>query len=355
MAKKKVEVEGGGLSAIDILKKASSKGGMGDCVPNRPKLSTGSLALDLKLGGGVASDRIVEWHGKTGSYKTSMALMTLKSHIDLFPDDKRLRVIIDLERTITANHLRGFGIDPSKIWIEKPVTAEETMDFLSAIIKSDAASWILLDSIDALESEEETQKNYHESSMMKLAKLLSRAMREFSKSVVDHNTSLQMINQIRAGSNGYQMIETTSGGAAVPYYSSQRLKMKKSSKAANNPEAALLEATVIKNKLYPTISAESSFEFVPSRGVDIASDRLAAGIQLGVVVQGGPYYSIFDGTETLIYKAKGAKEFGGWLLSDGNQPIFDGLIREFHDRALQTLVAEQDPEAVKPDEDSYSV
>lgn len=349
MAKKKGEDNpNAGLSPIEILKKASKNGGFGQCVPSRPKLSTGSLALDLKLGGGIASDRIVEWYGKTGSFKTSMAIMTLLSHIMLFPDDKRPRLIVDLERTITEGHLRNFGIDPASIWIEKPTTAEETMNFVSDAIHSGAVSWILLDSIDAMESEEDTKKSYGESSMMKLAKLLSEAMRDLSKAVVDNNVSLQMINQIRAGSNGYQMVETTSGGAAIPYYASQRIKMKKESKPGNNPMAALLSAEIRKNKLFPTIGAESSFEFIPSKGVDIASDRLAAGLQIGAIQQGGAYYSILGLTEELIYKAKGAKDFAAWL-SD-NQTMFDDMLRKRSDGLVAEIAVSNETVA---DENEY--
>lgn len=347
MAKKKEENANSGLSPLEILKRASKNGGLGQCVPSRPKLSTGSLALDLKLGGGVASDRIVEWYGKTGSFKTSMALMTLLSHISLFPDDKRPRLIVDLERTITENHLRNFGIDPSTIWIEKPTTAEETMNFISDAIHSGAVSWVLLDSIDAMESEEDTKKSYGESSMMKLAKLLSEAMRDLSKAVVDNNVSLQLINQIRAGSNGYQMVETTSGGAAIPYYASQRMKAKKESKAANNPMAAIISVEIRKNKMFPTIAAESQFEFIPSKGIDVASDRLAAGLQLGAIQQGGAYYSIMNNGE-LLYKAKGAKDFAGWLSE--NQTMFDSMLRKINEGFVSELATD---EQVPSDENEY--
>lgn len=343
MAIKKSKKEAGetaGLDPIAILKAASKNGGIGDFVPSRPTISTGSIAIDLKLGGGAPKDRIVEVYGKSGSFKTNMVLSVFSNYAKQFPDDKRPFVIVDMERTITESFVKGFGISPDRIWVEKPKSAEEAMNFVSDVLNSGAAALVLVDSIDGLESEEDRNKNYGENSMMKLAKLLSEAMRDFSKASVDFDVGLYLINQVRTGSNGYQAIETTSGGNAIPYYASQRWRLKRSSKS-NNPLAATLEVDIKKNKMYPTVAAETSIDFFPGKGIDIISDRMQAGLDLGLIVQGGAYYavSMIPGGEE-VAKLRGKNGFGEWLMSDSNLALFDKAIRIVAHDILTALIKE---------------
>lgn len=346
------------VDPVNILKKLSKKGGVGDFVPSRPLVSTGSVALDLKLGGGAPSDRVIEIYGGTGSYKTNVALTLVKNRQLATPDDKRLTLIVDLERTQTVEFVRGFGIDTTQVWVERCDTAEDTMNLVSDAIRSGAVKTVLIDSIDAMESVEDTQKNYGEASMMKLAKLLSEAMRDLSKASVDYDCMVILINQVRAGSNGYQMVQTTSGGAAIPFYATLRLKAKRSKDP--RADAAFITIDVVKNKMFPMVMAETSFYFVPGVGVDVASDRLEAGKQIGVIVQRGSVYDIMTPEDTLITTVKGGKAFEAWLFEEGNLALFDGIIKQrFRDDLAAAKAEDLEIEAttgVKPvvaDDNSY--
>jgi recombination protein RecA len=314
------------IDPVNILKKLSKKGGVGDFVPSRPLVSTGSVALDMKLGGGAPSDRVIEIYGASGSYKTNLALMLLKNRQAATPDDKRLTLIVDLERTQTITFVKGFGIDTDQVWVERCDTAEDTMNIVSDSIRSGAVKTVLIDSIDAMESVEDTQKSYGEASMMKLAKLLSEAMRDLSKACVDHDCMIILINQVRAGSNGYQIVQTTSGGAAIPFYATLRLKVKRSKDART--DAAFITVDVAKNKMFPMVMAETSFYFVPGVGIDVASDRLEAGKQIGTIVQRGSVYDVLTPEDQLIITVKGSKGFESWLLEKGNLELFDGIIKQ---------------------------
>lgn len=335
---------GGVIDPVSILKKLSKKGGVGDFVPSRTLVSTGSVALDMKLGGGAPSDRVIEIFGASGSYKTNLALTLLKNRQAATPDDKRLSLIVDLERTQTMNFVKGFGIDTSQVWVERCDTAEDTMNMVSDAIRSGAVKTVLIDSIDAMESVEDTQKSYGEASMMKLAKLLSEAMRDLSKASVDFDCMIILINQVRAGSNGYQMIQTTSGGAAIPFYATLRLKVKRSKDTRT--DAAFITVDVPKNKMFPVVMAETSFYFIPGVGIDVASDRLEAGKQIGTIIQRGSVYDILTPEDQLITTVKGSKGFETWLLESGNLELFDGIIKQrFRDELEANRKVDEETEA----------
>lgn len=61
--------------------------------------------------------------------------------------------------------------------------------------------------------------------------------------------------------------ETTSGGNAIPFYASVRLRV--SSKPSQDQENALtMRVKVVKNKCAPALSKEATFDFVPGIGTD---------------------------------------------------------------------------------------
>lgn len=199
MAKKETNLDPMIAALTYGIKDFSGVCGFGAFIPPRPLISTGSLSLDVKLGGGLASsDRLIEYYGPPQSMKTSFGLSAIKQYVDLYGYD-RPPFILDIERTILASFVSSFGLDPDKIFVARPTTAEQTMQIISNIMASGKFGMGMLDSIDALESAEDVSKNYGEASMMKLPKLMSEAMRDLSKASVDNNTGLILINQCRTG------------------------------------------------------------------------------------------------------------------------------------------------------------
>ena len=67
-------------------------------MPDRPMVSSGSLALDFACGGGFPSDRLIEIAGAEGTGKTTLALLAMAKILDANPD--RAGMIIDLEHKL---------------------------------------------------------------------------------------------------------------------------------------------------------------------------------------------------------------------------------------------------------------
>lgn len=317
--------------------------GFGSFVEKRPFISTGSLGLDLKFGGGLARDRIIEYYGPSGSCKTSLALIALSDYVNRFGYD-RYPFIVDLERTITADFVRGFNIDPDRVLVLRPKTAEDTLNVVSNCMNSGKFGFGILDSIDGLESKEDRDKNYGEASMMKLPKLMSEAMRDLSKASVDNDCGLILINQVRTGLSNYQAVETTSGGKAIQYYCSYRLRVSKKGPSENRADALEIKAVPKKNKLFPLIEAETSFDFIPGVGVDTIGDYLDAAKQMGVITQGGPYYSVWNGGEEPLVKVLGRGKFEEWLAEGDNDSLFNGIVKKKFEEISHTMVSDKKEE-----------
>lgn len=344
------------LAAMLDKVKIKGKISIGGVPSERPRISTGSLSLDLKLGGGIASDRIVEYYGPSGSCKTSMALVAVKNYIDKFGYD-RPPAVIDIERTLTDQFIRAYGIDTDRIIYARPNTAEETMDIISALLRSGQVGIGVLDSVDGLESEEDYKKSYSEGSMMKLPKLLSEAMRDLSKATADFEACLILINQCRTGIKNFQTVETTSGGSAIPYYASQRVRFSSRGPHKEYKGALDIKAAPKKNKLWPgLIKAETEFPFIPGKGIHELADKLNAAQQFGVlrsagpmlyllVPENGPYEvigKVGENDDSYGFKWKGRDAFNEWLTEAQNSVIFNTLVKEAFSNIRSDITSDTD-------------
>ena len=101
---------------------------MASDIPVRPRISSGSLALDFAIGGGMPTDRIVEVAGAEGCGKTSLALLTMQQFLDAQPD--RGALILDVEHKLSADWVEQLiGAERMKrVILAWPDTAEQGTD-----------------------------------------------------------------------------------------------------------------------------------------------------------------------------------------------------------------------------------
>jgi hypothetical protein len=76
--------------------------------------------------------------------------------------------------------------------------------------------------------------------------------------------------------------ETTSGGNAIPFYASVRLRV--SSKPSSDTEGALtMKVKVVKNKVAPALNKEAVFEFIAGKGTETYSDLVSYAKDIGLL------------------------------------------------------------------------
>ncbi len=87
--------------------------------------------------------------------------------------------------------------------------------------------------------------------------------------------------------------ETTSGGNALPFYSSVRLRV--SSKPSSSQDGALaMKVKIVKNKCAPALNKTAEFEFICAKGTDKYMDLIGYCKDIGVVRFAGPTVKWFN-------------------------------------------------------------
>ena len=246
-------------------------------------ISTGSISLDATLGvGGLPDDRIVEIFGPPSAGKTSLCLQVVKQYVTQHGYD-RPPVYVDLERTTGLDLVSSMGLDPSKMIFCYPDTAEEALQLCQDLGKTGKVGIIIFDSIDAAQSESDTKRLMNEKGVGELPRLMSKALRSLSKVSVDNKCLYLFINQVRTNIGVmYGNPETTSGGKALPFYSSVRLRV--SSKPSSSQDGALaMKVKIVKNKCAPALNKTAEFEFICAKGTDKYMDLIGYCKDIGLV------------------------------------------------------------------------
>lgn len=261
-------------------------------------VSTGSLSLDVKLGvGGLPSDRVIEIFGPESSGKTSLALQIVKQYTDKFGYE-RPPVFIDLERTTSIDLIEGIGLDSSQMIFSYPDTAQEALQTAQDLATSGAVGVIIFDSVDAAESEAMVARDIGQAGVGDLPRLMSQSLRRLSKIASDSNVMVIFINQIRMKIGVmYGNPETTSGGNALPYYSSVRLRV--TSKLDSEAEKALkMKVKIVKNKTAAPVSTPAEFTFIAGQGVDLIADTISFAKLNGIIrFAGQAVFVTYEGEE----------------------------------------------------------
>lgn len=286
MANKKIT----GIAEIDMIAASiAKKFGKDNIMSLGPRyekvkpISTGSISLDATLGvGGLPSDRVVEIFGPPSAGKTSLCLQVVKQYVDAFGYD-RPPVYIDLERTTGLDLVSTMGLNPEKMIFCYPDTAEEALQLCQDLGKTGKVGVLVFDSIDAAQSEKDTKRLMNETGVGDLPRLLSKALRAISKISVDNDCLYLFINQVRMNIGVmYGNPETTSGGNAIPFYSSVRLRV--SSKPSSDQDGAIrMKVKIVKNKVAPALNKVAEFDFICGQGTEKYLDLIGYAKDIGLI------------------------------------------------------------------------
>ena len=288
MAIKKVT----GIAEIDAIANALNKKFGGKALLSMgPKkslseikvVSTGSIYLDCTLGsGGFPDNRIIEIFGPPSAGKTSMALQLMSQYIKERGYD-RPPLFIDLERTTGLDLVESMGIDPDKVLFAYPDTAEEALEIAKDLGNSGKVGFIVFDSIDAAQAEADVKRDIGSKGVGELARLLSKSMRLLSKVGDNNDVCYIFINQIRMKIGVmYGNPETTSGGNALPFYASLRLRVS-SKPSPSIPGTLDMKIKIVKNKLAPGLNKTAEFQFICGKGIEPYNDLISYAKDLGVL------------------------------------------------------------------------
>ena len=272
-------------------------------------ISTGSLAVDAALGiGGLPKGRIVEISGPEGAGKTMLSLHAVRES----QKQNGTAAFIDAEHALDVSFARRIGVDVENLIISQPDSGEQALEIVDTLVRSGAFDIIVVDSVAALVPQAELEGDMGDSHMGLHARLMSQALRKLAGSINRSNTCLIFLNQLRMKIGVmFGNPETTTGGRALPFYSSVRIDIRRIARVKDGDLdiGNRTRVKIVKNKVAPPFR-EAEFDLIfhgDSIGISWEGDLVDIGVAKGLVDKSGAWFS-YNG-ERLGQGRDNAKEF----------------------------------------------
>ncbi len=256
-------------------------------------IPTGSLSLDIALGGGVPKGRIIEIFGPESAGKTTLALHILAESQKLGGQ----AAFIDAEHALDPQYARRIGVDVDNLLISQPDSGEQALEIVQTLVASNAVDFIVVDSVAALTPRAEIEGEMGDAQMGAQARLMSQAMRKLTAMVGKSKTTIVFLNQLRMKIGVmFGNPETTPGGNALKFYASVRLEIRAAGKLEEGAgdEKKFIgirsRVKVVKNKIAPPFKI-AEFDILYASGISYAGDVLDLATRYELVHKAGAFYS----------------------------------------------------------------
>jgi len=253
-------------------------------------IPTGCLSLDLALGVmGVPRGRVVEVYGPEASGKT-----TLAQHIIAEVQKMGgIAAFVDAEHALDPEYARKIGVNVDELLISQPDAGEQALDIVETLVRSNAVDVIVVDSVAALTPKAEIEGEMGDSHMGLQARLMSQALRKLTAIISKTKTVVIFINQIRQKIGVvFGNPETTTGGVALKFYSSQRIEVRRSAqiKMGERIIGNRVKVKIVKNKVAAPFRT-CEFDIMYNEGISLAGDLLDIGTEFAVIRKSGNSYA----------------------------------------------------------------
>lgn len=259
-------------------------------------IPTGSISLDIALGGGIPKGRIVEIYGPESSGKTTLSLHVLAEA----QKQGGTVAFIDAEHALDPEYARKIGVNVDDMLLSQPDSGEQALEIVETLVRSNAVDIVVVDSVAALTPRAEIDGDMGDAHMGLQARLMSQALRKLTSVVSKTNCTVIFLNQLRMKIGVmFGNPETTPGGQALKFYASVRMdirscgKIQDSSSVDKDLIGNRTRVKVVKNKIAPPFK-KAEFDIMYNKGISFEGDLLDLATKYNIVRKAGSFYSYAD-------------------------------------------------------------
>ncbi len=274
------------------------------------RLTSGSIAVDVALGGGWPANQWHEVIGEASNGKTAIALKTIAANQEKDPEFTTVWVAAE---EWVPEYAQMCGVDPSRVYVVSTNIMEEAYEAVIQIAQSKSVDCIVIDSLPALVPTTENAAEMETATVGRGALLTNKFFRKVGKASKRSLTKQErpfiglMINQWRSKIGVmYGDPRTTPGGLGKDYAFFTRIEVRRDDwiESGTGQEkrrvGQTIKVRVLKNKSAPPSQvALVDFYFseggeLPAGSFDFAKEILSIGMLNKVIKRAGAYYRYAD-------------------------------------------------------------
>jgi recombination protein RecA len=268
-------------------------------------IPTGSLSLDIALGGGLPKGRVIEIFGPEASGKTTVCLHAVAE----VQKSGGTAAYVDAEHALDPSYAKRLGVDIDKLLISQPDSGEQGLEVVETLVRSNAVDIIVVDSVAALVPQAEIEGDMGDAVMGMQARLMRQALRKLTGVISRTKCTVIFVNQLRMKIGVmFGNPETTTGGQALKFYSSVRMDIRRISqiKQGDSVIGNHVRVKIVKNKVAPPFR-EAEFDIMYNEGISREGDLVDLAVANGIVDKAGAWYEY--GGQKIAQGREAAKQY----------------------------------------------